>query len=185
MQRLVRTSSILLRCLPVALADCHALSVGWEQRCHISSGASHDSMDFPGGSVRFTDKLHFIGGTFSQFPRIPCYRTLDATGQSITEAEVPHPMEEDLALRLYMAMAQLQTMDTLFYEAQRQVTNACCLRDRTAKGSTYSSGRAWGFGSHIKQLLIYVLIGAGEVLVLYDQRWGRSNNHWQCRSSVK
>ena len=87
----------------------------------MSSGTGHDSMDFPGGSVRFTDGLQFIGGSFSDIPRIPCYRTLDATGQSISEAEVPHEMEEGLALRVYTAMAQLQTMDTLFYEAQRQV----------------------------------------------------------------
>jgi len=77
-------------------------------------------MDFPGGSVRFSEGLQFIGGSFSDGPRIPCYRTLDATGQGIPEAEVPHQMEEGLALRVYTAMAQLQTMDTLFYEAQRQ-----------------------------------------------------------------
>ena len=42
-------------------------------------------------------------------------------GLSIEEAEVPHELDEALALRMHEAMVRLQTMDVIFYEAQRQV----------------------------------------------------------------
>jgi len=52
---------------------------------------------------------------------MPCYRVLDAAGRPLDGAEVPHPLSEAEAVQLYNAMARMQVMDTLFYEAQRQV----------------------------------------------------------------
>lgn len=46
---------------------------------------------------------------------------LSAAGSSIPEAQVLHPLSEDLALSMYTSMVKLQTMDVIFYEAQRQV----------------------------------------------------------------
>ncbi|CAL5223012.1 g5463 [Coccomyxa viridis] len=77
-------------------------------------------MDFPGGRVPFTDQLHFEGGPFTQRPPLSCYRTLDSKGHSIPEAQVLHPVDKELALRMYTSMVKLQTMDVIFYEAQRQ-----------------------------------------------------------------
>lgn len=37
------------------------------------------------------------------------------------EAEVPYDIDEELALKMYETMVKLQTMDVVFYEAQRQV----------------------------------------------------------------
>lgn len=48
-------------------------------------------------------------------------------GWSIEEAEVPHEMTEPLALRIYTIMVQLQTMDVVFYDAQRQVLSLSIL----------------------------------------------------------
>ena len=42
-------------------------------------------------------------------------------GSSIPETQVLHPMSKELALRMYTSMVKLQTMDVIFYEAQRQV----------------------------------------------------------------
>ncbi len=43
------------------------------------------------------------------------------SGACIDDAEVPHDIGENLALRIYDTMVKLQTMDVIFYEAQRQV----------------------------------------------------------------
>ena len=47
-----------------------------------------------------------------------CYRVLDDDGYSITIdfAEI----EKEVALKIYTDIVTLQTMDTIFYEAQRQ-----------------------------------------------------------------
>lgn len=79
-----------------------------------------DHLDMPGARIPYTPKLSFVGGPDSPAPTLPCYRTIDSQGQDVEGAHVPHPLDKDLALRMYRCMARLQTMDTLFYEAQRQ-----------------------------------------------------------------
>ncbi len=70
----------------------------------------------------FTSALQFIGGAFdTSGTKIPCYRTLDGTGKHIEDAVVPHELSQEQATRLYTAMAKLQVMDTICYDAQRQV----------------------------------------------------------------
>lgn len=49
------------------------------------------------------------------------WRLVWLAGQELPDASVPHPMDQQTAINLYTAMAKLQVMDTLFYEAQRQV----------------------------------------------------------------
>jgi hypothetical protein len=82
--------------------------------------AEAEVMEYPGGVVPFTSALGFRGGTLGPETTIPCYRTLDGVGQALPEAQVPRPLPQALATRMYESMARLQTMDTLFYEAQRQ-----------------------------------------------------------------
>ncbi len=48
-------------------------------------------------------------------------RLLVCPGACIEDAEVPHDIDEELALKMYETMVKLQTMDVIFYEAQRQV----------------------------------------------------------------
>ena len=50
---------------------------------------------------------------------MPCFRVLDETGKRIKGTD-QYDMDEKLAKDIYKAMVQLQTLDTLFYEAQRQ-----------------------------------------------------------------
>ena len=50
---------------------------------------------------------------------IPCFRVLDETGRSVSGSE-KYEVEEPLARDMYKTMVRLQTLDTLFYEAQRQ-----------------------------------------------------------------
>ncbi|KAI8467290.1 MAG: thiamine diphosphate-binding protein [Monoraphidium minutum] len=86
-----------------------------------ASDALADAIEVPGGRVPVTTQLSFAGGVFSKgAPKVPCYRALDAAGRPLEGAQVPHPLGEEKALRLYTAMARMQVMDTLFYEAQRQ-----------------------------------------------------------------
>jgi hypothetical protein len=82
-----------------------------------------DTLEFPGGRVPFTHSMEFLGGPLTpSSPRIPCYRTLDGTGKHIPDAEVPHDLQQQDAVALYTAMAKLQVMDTICYDAQRQVS---------------------------------------------------------------
>lgn len=77
-------------------------------------------MEYPGGRVPFTSSLSFTGGSLTDSEMIPCYRTLDGIGQDLPDADVRFPLPQELAVKMYETMARLQTMDTLFYEAQRQ-----------------------------------------------------------------
>ena len=38
----------------------------------------------------------------------------------VVQADVPWPLDEEHALRIYHAMVGLQTMDVIFYDSQRQ-----------------------------------------------------------------
>lgn len=71
----------------------------------------------------YTHSMEFLGGPLTpSSPRIPCYRTLDGTGKHIPDAVVPHDLQQQDAVALYTAMAKLQVMDTICYDAQRQVS---------------------------------------------------------------
>ncbi|KAJ4964618.1 hypothetical protein NE237_016467 [Protea cynaroides] len=74
-------------------------------------------LDFPGGSVMLTSELRFISETPEK--RIKCYRVLDDDGQLIMSSSFQE-VSKELALKMYRNMITLQTMDTIFYEAQRQ-----------------------------------------------------------------
>ncbi|GFQ07157.1 2-oxoisovalerate dehydrogenase subunit alpha 2 mitochondrial, partial [Phtheirospermum japonicum] len=50
--------------------------------------------------------------------RVHCYRVLDDSGQPVSSNYVH--IDKDIALKMYKEMVTLQTMDTIFYEAQRQ-----------------------------------------------------------------
>ncbi|KAH0670469.1 hypothetical protein KY290_025890 [Solanum tuberosum] len=73
-------------------------------------------LDFPGGEVKFTSHLNFIPETRED--RVHCYRVLDDDGYPITSDFAQ--IEKEVALKIYTDMVTLQTMDTIFYEAQRQ-----------------------------------------------------------------
>jgi hypothetical protein len=77
--------------------------------------------------------MEFLGGPLTpSSPRIPCYRTLDGTGKQLPDAAVPHDLKQQDAVALYTAMAKLQVMDTICYDAQRQVSAELGLPHRAA-----------------------------------------------------
>jgi len=77
-------------------------------------------MEFPGGRVPFSPDLQFTGGPLTERSTLPCYRTIDSTGKQLPGAHIPHPLQESTALQMYKTMISLLTVDTIFYEAQRQ-----------------------------------------------------------------
>lgn len=93
-----------------------------DSRCE-NSPEDGQNMEFPGGKVPFTDALKFQGGKLLQKAPIPCYRTLDSDGGLIEGATVPRDLSQEKAELIYKTMVSLQTLDTIFYEAQRQVCN--------------------------------------------------------------
>lgn len=93
----------------------------------VAKQADHEeSREFPGAkSTPITTDLEFWGGVMEAKPvpiPMPCFSTLQASGQPLDAAEeVAKQFTDDLALRMYQSMVKLQTVDVLFYEAQRQV----------------------------------------------------------------
>ncbi|VFR00965.1 unnamed protein product [Cuscuta campestris] len=73
-------------------------------------------LDFPGGKVKFTHHMKFISETTDE--RIHCYRVLNDDGLPLTNNFLK--MNKEVAVKIYTNMVALQTMDTIFYEVQRQ-----------------------------------------------------------------
>ena len=77
-------------------------------------------MEFPGGAVPFSTHLRFKGGPTDAPTPLPCYRTIDSAGEALPDAHTPHPLDKATAVKMYKTMLTLQTVDTIFYESQRQ-----------------------------------------------------------------
>ncbi|KDP39402.1 hypothetical protein JCGZ_03684 [Jatropha curcas] len=84
---------------------------------HCSCLDNNQVLDFPGGKVAFTPEVRFLFGSTEE--RIPCYRVLDDNGQLIENINFTG-VSKEIARKMYIDMVTLQTMDTIFYEAQRQ-----------------------------------------------------------------
>ncbi|CAI0555289.1 unnamed protein product [Linum tenue] len=70
-----------------------------------------------GGKVPYTSGMRFT----SELPeeKVPCYRVLDNNGQLIDSRNFAG-ISKEIAMKMYTDMVKLNTMDTIFYEAQRQ-----------------------------------------------------------------
>lgn len=83
-----------------------------------SDDVNFPTLDFPGGRVPFTAQMKFISGANDQ--RMPCYRVLDDDGYVLPGTTVFEQVKEEMAVKMYSKMVSVQTVDTIFYEAQRQ-----------------------------------------------------------------
>ena len=115
-------------------------------------------------------QLTMLGGPIASAPPMGCYRTVDSTGADIAGADVPHQISQDLATKMYSTMAALQTVDTVFYEAQRQVSIRLlfywchtCSICKTAWTAVF-------------------LADAGKILILHDKRRRGSHSCGFCCS---
>ncbi|PQP91798.1 2-oxoisovalerate dehydrogenase subunit alpha 2 mitochondrial [Prunus yedoensis var. nudiflora] len=77
----------------------------------------NQALKLPEGKVKFTPKLRFISETADE--RECCYRVLDENGNQISSSNYVE-VSKEVAIKMYTDMVTLQTMDTIFYEAQRQ-----------------------------------------------------------------
>ncbi|XP_058188892.1 2-oxoisovalerate dehydrogenase subunit alpha 2, mitochondrial-like isoform X1 [Rhododendron vialii] len=95
-----------------------SVKAGRQEELRYDNGGHQDqALDFPGGTVPFTPEMRFISEASRE--RIPCYRVLDDNGNLIMHSSFVQVNKED-AVKMYSTMVTLQTMDTIFYEAQRQ-----------------------------------------------------------------
>lgn len=109
-----------------------------------------------------------LGGPTSTAPPMGCYRTTDSSGADIAGADVPHQIGQDLATKMYSTMAALQIVDTVFYEAQRQVST------RPPAGQPIAFAKA-----HTQQP---GLANAGKIFILHDKRRRGSHSCGLCGS---
>ncbi|KAL1538974.1 3-methyl-2-oxobutanoate dehydrogenase (2-methylpropanoyl-transferring) [Salvia divinorum] len=91
-------------------------SVKAEKLASITNTGDSQALNFPGGIVKFTPELKFLADLPEE--RIHCYRVLDESGHLLTSDFVE--IDKDIAVKMYEDMVMLQTIDTIFYEAQRQ-----------------------------------------------------------------
>lgn len=115
-------------------------------------------------------QLTMHGGPTSNTPPMGCYRTMDSAGADIAGADIPHQIGQDLATKMYSTMAALQIVDTVFYEAQRQVRAGSCVSTSKCVVSA---------GSFALQLS---LANAGKILILHDKCRRRSHSCGLCSS---
>ncbi|KAK7316943.1 hypothetical protein RJT34_00779 [Clitoria ternatea] len=83
----------------------------------IQDSNHNQAIDFPGGTIKFIPEMRFLSESLEE--RIPCYRVLDDNGQLISGNNFVQ-VSEEVAVKMYTDMVTLRTMDTIFYEAQRQ-----------------------------------------------------------------
>lgn len=78
---------------------------------------SFSDYEFRNKKIPFTETLHIQDP--SEVKGLPCFRVLDETGKNATGSE-EYELDMELSKKMYTCMLRLQTLDTLFYEAQRQ-----------------------------------------------------------------
>ena len=101
-------------------------------------------------------QLTMVGGPASNAPPMSCFRTVDSSGAAIADAQVPHQIGQDLATKMYSTMAAVQTVDTVFYEAQRQVSTMLMPIEQHACLAFVKLETAF--------------VAAGQIFILYDKR---------------
>jgi hypothetical protein len=73
--------------------------------------------DFPGAQSRYTTDLHID----TEWEAHPVYRVIDAEGNVVKEGGNYEPdIPDEELVSMYKHMVELNTMDTIFYESQRQ-----------------------------------------------------------------
>lgn len=82
-----------------------------------SSSSNLKSLQEYVGDLPITTTLHIQDTT--QNPKIPVFRILDVHGIPLSDAHVPN-LDIELAQRMYKTMIREQTVDDIFYNAQRQ-----------------------------------------------------------------
>ncbi|KGN48345.1 2-oxoisovalerate dehydrogenase subunit alpha 2, mitochondrial isoform X1 [Cucumis sativus] len=93
-----------------------SIKVGKQLNC-VNDDRDDQVLEFPGGKVKFTSQLSFIPDREEE--RIPCFRVLDDNGRPCMYSNFTQ-VSKEVAMKIYHDMVTLQTMDTIFYEAQRQ-----------------------------------------------------------------
>ncbi|CAJ0557963.1 unnamed protein product, partial [Mesorhabditis spiculigera] len=87
----------------------------------------------------FTEKLEFIDS--SKSPAIPIYRVTDGLGKFIDPAQDPG-FGKEKSIRIYETMTQLNIMDRILYDAQRQGRIAFYMTNSGEEGNHVGSAAA-------------------------------------------
>lgn len=96
---------------------CLGSNKAGESLSQVCDDSNVQVLDFPGGKVNFSSEMRFLSESPAE--RISCYRVLDDYGRIISNSS-SQQVRKEVALKMYRDMVTLQTMDTIFYEAQRQ-----------------------------------------------------------------
>ncbi|XP_039123822.1 2-oxoisovalerate dehydrogenase subunit alpha 2, mitochondrial-like isoform X2 [Dioscorea cayenensis subsp. rotundata] len=96
---------------------CLGSNKAGESLSQVCGDSNVQVLDFPGGKVNFSSEMRFLSESSPE--RISCYRVLDDYGRIISNSS-SQQVRKEVALKMYRDMVTLQTMDTIFYEAQRQ-----------------------------------------------------------------
>ncbi|KAL0879857.1 hypothetical protein ABMA27_002390 [Loxostege sticticalis] len=73
--------------------------------------------DFPGAKAPYVNEIKFLNE--NSYDPIPIYRVLDNNGEVIDNREEPN-IDKETLVKMYKNMVQLNQMDKILYESQRQ-----------------------------------------------------------------
>ncbi|XP_045533113.1 2-oxoisovalerate dehydrogenase subunit alpha, mitochondrial [Pieris brassicae] len=73
--------------------------------------------EFPGAKAPYVTEMKILNET--SYEPIPIYRVLDNNGDVLINSEEPH-LDKEVLLNMYRSMVQLNQMDKILYESQRQ-----------------------------------------------------------------
>ncbi|KZS13846.1 2-oxoisovalerate dehydrogenase subunit alpha [Daphnia magna] len=97
-------------------ANCKRINIGALSQI-TRKFSSDERPQFPGSRSQWTEKLEFIRPDL--YDGIPVYRVMDRKGKVIDPSQDPQ-LSQEMVIKMYKCMTQLNTMDRILYESQRQ-----------------------------------------------------------------
>ncbi|KAG9511179.1 2-oxoisovalerate dehydrogenase subunit alpha, mitochondrial, partial [Fragariocoptes setiger] len=107
--------------------------------------------NFPGSRAPWTETLSFIEPT--NIAEIPVYRVTNRDGEVIDNSQLDKSLTKHKLIQIYSGMVQLNTMDKIMYDSQRQGRISFYMTSFGEEGTQYGSAAAldpydWVFGQY-------------------------------------
>jgi len=115
--------------------------------CSQSQGLDNDQPLFSGCKADYTDKLKFLNP--DNMTGIPIYRVLNRAGQVVPGSNDEPDVDDEVLVKMYKTMTQLNIMDRLLYQSQRQGRISFYMTHFGEEGTLIGSAAALNVGDPI------------------------------------
>ncbi|KCV72692.1 2-oxoisovalerate dehydrogenase E1 component, alpha subunit [Fonticula alba] len=129
-----------------AFAQIRSLRPMVAGRALYSSAAAPATSQYPGAiGSPYTKDLAFVDGNAP----LPTYRVMDRAGKILDEAQIPAELAGENLVSVYKQMVQLNMMDKILYDAQRQGRISFYMTNYGEEASHFGSAAALTLDDHI------------------------------------